>query len=299
MADKKDPSFTDFNNFFARPSDDSLDEYVETVRLSMCENLEREVTKQEAKNLIKIVYSINKAYSSSLPKESPKECNKSKSDRLFSLDEIAADSDAKLNLRDWCFYWERIKDGRVMASAADFYRGIKELRDAYKFGSRFVSKKAEEVMVNLKKDLRDPGIILGTRLDFIVSKKNQNHTTLYAQIIHRYNCQYKKEITTFHTLIPKKEEVITNLEKFASDFTGLVFLQKLLNTHDSIREIELNFNYITGIPSDNLNILIPNETEQRIKPNRTFILKILKHRFFIRISELDKTGSSRGFQSIY
>lgn len=296
MAEKK-PGYYDFKGVLARPSEENLEAYIEKVRLSMCENLGRDITRQEAVHHISIFESWHRAeYKSSLKKQKPREqavCHGPINE--FGLDMDAANNRSLHNLREWCFKWERIKDGRVMASASDFYAGISMVKHGYKFGDRRIKKRAVTLMDSLKRDMKDEGIILSTRVDFGVSKKQKFTTT--STITHRYNCQYKQEIETFKAITPAMKKPSTTLGEFCNDKFGLEYFQKLFNMHDPIQEIELNFNYTTGITSDNLYMVLPLPEEQKKNPHRVIRLFISGNKFYIFHSELNKLGYSRGFKA--
>jgi len=298
MSEKKPGSY-DFKGFFTRPSNNTLDEYVEKVRLSLEKNLDREFTTEQALQHISIFESWNRAaYKTSLPKK-PKKCSQINAPvSAFGLDKIAEDNHSIKNLREWGWYWERIKDGRVMASAADFYQGINALRFGYKLGDVKTKNEAINLMINLKKDLKKEGILLSTRVEFKVPKKN-NLTTYYAQMTHRYNCIYKKEIKTLNTLTPSIKKPKNNISELGKDIFGREYLQKLFNMHDSIQELVLNLNYTTGITEDKLYIVLPLPEEQKKNPHRVIRLKISNNNFYIWHSKLDTEGYSRGFKSIY
>lgn len=277
------PGVYDFRNMPKMHADESL---VERVRLSMCKNLRREITEQEARNYLKICGAFASASRSKPSAKPSKESKPGK--RLFSLDEMAADNGAIKLFTDWVPWWGCIQDGRIMASAADVYTGVKEMISAYKSGA----SSASDLMSSLKKDMRlEEGLIVDTEVNYLGPKPNNCQTSI---ITHRGNCQYRKEAEKLTVFEPKYASPIENVIEFGNK-GGTEFLQALFCTRDKPKEISKSLGFVTGVTTDKIYISVPSEDSRKTDPHRIAGLSISLGALFIYVTiEPNNLGEARG-----
>jgi hypothetical protein len=288
---KKKSGKLNFKGFMKRPRKEDKEKEIEVVRQSMCKHLEREVTRQEAKNHIRIYgafRTINQV------REKPAIQKRSElSDRLFRLDYTSGDDGTISNLGNWVAWWNGIKDGSIMASAGDFYNCFKEIVQTYILEDMAKAKKAQMLMGSLRSDMRGAGIIASTRLYFRVVKKRPND--LHALIRQHFNCQYVSQEKQTIVKVPN-DRYFTDIITFGSDREGLEFLQGLFWTKDDINEIARNISMVSGISEDGIEVMIPGLEERKEHPHRGFYMGIDSNMLYLDASVmLDEVGFSRGF----
>ncbi len=286
------PGSFNFEGFMQRPEDDNL---VKKVQESMQESLGREVSSREAQNHIRICDSIAKARNQVAP-SNPKTVRGYRN-RLFRLDEVSAEGGNRKTLRDWCFYWDKVTDFRVMASAGDFYLGCMELIDACASDNKEIVDRGAYAIDNLIQDLHGKsGMILSSRLDFQVPRKmQQNALGIDVEITHHYNCKYKNQTTRINSVMPLGSTSINNLVDLKHLFMGQEYVQDLFYTHDDLYTIAANLGLVTDTEEANIKINVTKLKDIRDNPHRCLRLVKRNDRLYILNSALDREGMSRGY----
>lgn len=147
----------------------------------------------------------------------------------------------------WIDYWNKIEDGRVMASAGDLYQAFKLLRKMHEYGTAKQQTQAECYLGNLRKDFiwsgTESGLTCSTRLFY-------SQTSLDAKIVHHYRCR-KPELTTETTIeVPVYRDI--PIEKIVGEEKGLAYLQALLDTQDDGETIIQTVEFVSGKNKSNI-----------------------------------------------
>ncbi len=137
----------------------------------------------------------------------------------------------------WIKYWKKITDGRVMASAGDFYRNFKIIRQMYARGSGDKKAIAEKYVLGLHKDFASIGLYCNTWLFY-------RFNSLDALIVQHYKCNQPKLIKETKIIVPVYDEL--EIAEIAADPIGKRFLQTLFDTDDEPEQIIQTLGFISG-----------------------------------------------------
>lgn len=158
----------------------------------------------------------------------------------LTLDEQAADKGLKQKPNDWIKYWNKVKDGRVMASMGDLYSSFKIIKKMHE-GTEQEKAKAQLYLNSLREDFvgqgQENGLIANTKLFY-------SSTSVDARIVQHYQCR-KPELTT-EKIIEVPVYQATLMEKVVQSEPGLTYLHTLLDTEDDAETIIKTFEFISG-----------------------------------------------------
>ncbi len=283
---KPKPGVFNFNGFMKRPDED----LTAKVKESMKQNLKRDISETEAKNYIRIIQSLQTAR---LSKYKPKKKLVYKR-KLFRLDDISADSKDCKTLRDWNFYWNEIKDGRIMASAGDIYNALKELQMYKKCDDKERSGLARSILKSLYSDMFNGGLITSTRVDFEILKKKPS---LHANVTNHYGCHYRNEISRKRVFVPYTS-LNVSISDFCNKLKGLDYLQCIFTTEDKAEEIVSNISLAFALPMEKIRIFTGKEERRQKLPHRVIKFMMNKQTLYIATMDLQSQGRSRGYLDI-
>ncbi|MBI4147250.1 hypothetical protein HY494_01215 [Candidatus Woesearchaeota archaeon] len=152
-------------------------------------------------------------------------------------------------LEAWLAYWNKIEDGRVMASAGDLYKSFKIIRKMREQGTSEEQAQAQRYLDSLREDFiwggTEGGLVSSTRLFY-------SGKSLDARIVHHYRCR-QPELTTenmLEVLVYQK----TPIEKVASNETGFRCLRALFDTSDDEETIIQTAEFISSKRRENIVI---------------------------------------------
>ena len=167
-------------------------------------------------------------------------CGEVMREELF-LDETSSGFWEKRTPDKWIDYWNKIKDGRVMASMGDLYKSFKIIRKMYQCGTAEQQTQAQRYLDSLRKDFpweeNKGGLVSSTRLFY-------SEKSLDAKIVHGYRCR-RPELTTQTTLeVPVYRG--TSVETIVSEEKGLAYLQAFFDTPDDGEAIIQTVEFVSG-----------------------------------------------------
>ncbi len=194
----------------------------------------------------------------------------------------------------WIDYWNKVEDGRVMASAGDLYQAFKLLRKMHEYGTAKQQTQAECYLDNLRKDFlwsgTEGGLTCSTRLFY-------SQTSLDAKIVHHYRCR-KPELTTETTIeVPVYRDI--PIEKIVGEEKGLAYLQALLDTQDDGETIIQTVEFVSGKNKSNIFGWTANNTINDTKytrashPERAVWLSINADWFYLSCYSLPISSNGR------
>ena len=157
------------------------------------------------------------------------------------LDDQPADEGKKKTQNQHIKYWNKIEDGRVMASMGELYVCFQQLKSNYETGTSEIKEKIDLFLADLRDDFDYPKfknwLISSTRL-------NYSADDLKAKITQHYNCQNKSLIKETELKIPEYRG--TKIAQVITEPRGLRYLQTLFDTEDSGDEIIEVLEFVSG-----------------------------------------------------
>jgi len=160
---------------------------------------------------------------------------------ILTLDDIAAKNGALKTQNGWIRYWnrkKRVSEGRWFSSMADIYQVFKQIVEA--------PEKHESLLASVRRNFCKVSLLSSTRIKYNPNDEN-------AQIIHNYGSKMQKEPIELEipVLYPGKR-IATELNG-----KGIAFLQALLYTDDSKKEIVGVLSRIGDVPHEKLILCTP------------------------------------------
>ncbi len=159
----------------------------------------------------------------------------------LTLDAHAAENGKKKAQDKWIKSWNKIDDGRVMASMGDLYVNFKIIKRMSEQGTPEEQAKAKSLLFNLREDFDWSGkynwLISSTRLIY-------SGTSLDTRIVQHYQCK-KPELTKEAVLeVPVYRGM--PVETMVSGQKGLAYLQALFDTEDDAETILRTLEFVSG-----------------------------------------------------
>ncbi len=210
-------------------------------------------------------------------------------DRII-LDEKLEDNGSNKTPDQWIKYWNRITDGRVMASMGDLYIAFKNLKDRYEKGSATDKSEVKQVLIGLRDDFdwlgKNNWLITSTRLVY-------NDNNLNARIIQHYKCSNPELVKDNNIGVPVYRGVSIN--QVVNDSKGLLYLQTLFNTNDDSETIMHTLEFISGKNRNVILIWTPSVSERKSFSNGTAGLTYHGNGLFrVESYIINSKGRSRG-----
>lgn len=184
--------------------------------------------------------------------------SESTSEHELTLDEKSAENGKKKTADEWIKYWNKIKDGRVMASMGDLYANFKIIRKMRESGTVEGQAKAQSYLNGLREDFiwesNEGGLIANTRLFYSAN-------SLDARVVQHYKCK-KPELTKERVIeVPVYEGTL--IEEVADSGSGLTYLQTILDTEDDAETIIQTLEFIgSKSRSDIFSWTAPTKSEK-------------------------------------
>ncbi|MEK6853136.1 MAG: hypothetical protein AABX64_00460 [Nanoarchaeota archaeon] len=219
--------------------------------------------------------------------------SESTSEHELTLDEKSAENGKKKTADEWIKYWNKIKDGRVMASMGDLYANFKIIKKMRESGTAEGQAKAQSYLNGLREDFiwesNEGGLIANTRLFYSAN-------SLDARVVQHYKCK-KPELTKERVIeVPVYEGTL--IEEVADSGSGLTYLQTILDTEDDAEIIIQTLEFIgSKSRSDIFSWTAPTKSEKyytRAKmPERAVWLNSGTGRFYLNCSSSPISGIGR------
>ncbi len=222
-------------------------------------------------------------YSGQFCKESSSLSTSSHSKLELTLDEIAADDGKVKTANEWIFrYWNKINNGRVMASLGDLYANFKLIKQMHEQGTAAEQKKAQLYLNSLREDFKfggaDGGLTCSTRVFY-------GSLGLDARVVQHYGCNNPGLVKEMTLKVPEyKKNEIKTVDKLC--------LRALFDTADEPETIRQTLEFISR-RSKIYGWSALNNSRRATYPKRAVLLLAFADEFHFNCAIMPSTHRSR------